>query len=425
MAEHKIFRLPDLGEGLPDAEIVAWAVAIGEKVTLDGPLVSMETAKAVVDLPAPCSGTLIKIFGNAGDVIETGHPLAEFELSDGPQRAEGHATGHTHAAAPIIAAEPAPAQAIVVTAEDAGSVVGAVTVGSHLQQEAALNSGGVKAVPAVRAMAKKLGVDLARVTPTGELGIITMNDVKHAAEVGMPLIVSAMNISEELSAEVVSPPTSTVSAQTGAAEPLRGMRRSMARAMAQAHAQVVPTTLMEDANLHAWSPEQDLTARLVRAMVAAARVEPALNAWFDGPNATRTLHNSVHIGIAIDSVEGLFVANLRDAQLRDAASVRAEVSRLRAQVLARSLSAAELSGYTLMLSNFGVYAGRYATPIVAPPCVAILAAGRARVAAVPVLGAIAAQRILPLSLTFDHRACTGGEAARFLAALLADLERAR
>ena len=425
MAEHKIFRLPDLGEGLPDAEIVAWAVALGEKVTLDGPLVSMETAKAVVDLPAPCSGTLIKIFGNAGDVIETGHPLAEFELSDGPQRAEGHATGHTHAAAPTIAAEPTPAQAIVVTAEDAGSVVGAVTVGSHLQQEATLNSGGVKAVPAVRAMAKKLGVDLARVTSTGELGIITMNDVKRAAEAGMPLIVSALNISDDLPVEIVSPPTSTAPAQTGTVEPLRGMRRSMARSMAQAYAQVVPTTLMEDANLHAWLPEQDLTARLVRAMVTAARVEPALNAWFDGNNATRTLHSSVHIGIAIDSVEGLFVANLRDAQRRDTASVRAEVSRLRAQVLARSLSAAELSGYTLMLSNFGVYAGRYATPIVAPPCVAILAAGRARIAAVPVLGAIAAQRILPLSLTFDHRACTGGEAARFLAALLADLEKQR
>ena len=189
MAEHKIFRLPDLGEGLPDAEIVAWAVAIGEKVTLDGPLVSMETAKAVVDLPAPCSGTLIKIFGNAGDVIETGHALAEFELNDGPQRAEGHATGHTHAvAAPVT---PEPAQALEVASEDAGSVVGAVAIGSHVQQEATINSGGVKAVPAVRAMAKKLGVDLTRVKPTGELGIITMNDIKRAAETARAPIISA------------------------------------------------------------------------------------------------------------------------------------------------------------------------------------------------------------------------------------------
>ena len=428
MAEHKIFRLPDLGEGLPDAEIVAWAVAVGAKVSLDGPLVSMETAKAVVDLPAPCSGTLIKIFGNAGDVIETGHPLAEFELNDGPQRAEAHATGHTHATAPSAA--PEPAQVIEILAEDAGSVVGAVTVGSQVQQEGTINSGGVKAVPAVRAMAKKLGVDLASVKPTGELGVITMNDIKRAAEIARaPSIsassISASNSSDELPAGIVSPLISTASAQTESAEPLRGMRRSMARTMAQAHAQVVPTTLMEDANLHAWSTEQDLTARLVRALVAAARAEPALNAWFDGNSATRTLHKSVHIGIAIDSDEGLFVANLRDAERRDTASVRAEVSRLRTQVIARTLSTAELSGYTLMLSNFGVYAGRYATPIVAPPCVAILAAGRARIAAVPVLGAIAAQRILPLSLTFDHRACTGGEAARFLAAILIDLEKAR
>ncbi len=419
MAEHKIFRLPDLGEGLPDAEIVAWAVAVGEKVRLDGPLVSMETAKAVVDLPAPCSGTLIKIFGNAGDVIETGHALAEFALDDGPQRAEGHATGHTHAVTPTIEAAPTPVNT-VVEADDAGSVVGAVVSGSHVQQEAAIHSGGVKAVPAVRAMAKKLGLDLTRVQPSGELGIITMADVKRAAEAQ-----THGNSREQPAVNASLSKTSPAPIQMDAAEPLRGMRRTMARAMAQAHAQVVPTTLMEDANLHTWQPEQDLTARLVRALVAAARAEPALNAWFDGDNATRTLHNSVHIGIAIDSEEGLFVANLRDAQARDAASVRAEVSRLRTQVLARALSPNELSGYTLMLSNFGVYAGRYATPIVAPPCVAILAAGRARIAAVPVLGAIAAQRILPLSLTFDHRACTGGEAARFLAALLVDLERAR
>ncbi len=417
MAVHKIFRLPDLGEGLPDAEIVAWAVSVGETVTLDGPLVSMETAKAVVDLPAPCSGTLIKIFGNAGDVIETGHALAEFELSDGPQRAEGHDTGHAHAAAmpaAVAPVTPLAAAADTADAQDAGSVVGSVTSGSQLQLEAVIYSGGVKAVPAVRAMAKKLGVDLARVIASGELGIITMADVKRAAEA-------------KLSAPVDSGalPTASMISQPDTAEPLRGMRRTMARAMAQAHAQVVPTTLMEDANLHDWSAEQDLTARLVRALVAAARAEPALNAWFDGVNAARTLHSSVHIGIAIDSDEGLFVANLRDAELRDTASVRAEVSRLRTQVLARALNPAELSGYTLMLSNFGVYAGRYATPIVAPPCVAILAAGRARIAAVPVMGAIAAQRILPLSLTFDHRACTGGEAARFLAALLADLAKAR
>jgi len=428
VAEHKIFRLPDLGEGLPDAEIVEWAVAVGDKVTLDGPLVSMETAKAVVDLPAPFSGTLIKIFGKAGDVIETGHSLAEFELSDGPQRAEGHDTGHTHAAAPPTKAQAATVevtQAAPADAEDAGSVVGSVTSSSQVQQEATLNSGGVKAVPAVRAMAKKLGLDLARIKASGDLGIITMADVKRAAEART----SAPDDTEALPAASVTPARTSSPAitatQADTAEPLRGMRRTMARAMAQAHTQVVPTTLMEDANLHAWSAEQDLTARLVRALVAAARAEPALNAWFDGGNATRTLHSSVHIGIAIDSDEGLFVANLRDAQLRDAASVRAEVSRLRSQVLARALNPAELSGYTLMLSNFGVYAGRYATPIVAPPCVAILAAGRARIAAVPVLGAIAAQRILPLSLTFDHRACTGGEAARFLAALLADLAKAR
>jgi 2-oxoisovalerate dehydrogenase E2 component (dihydrolipoyl transacylase) len=404
MSERRIFLLPDLGEGLPDAEIVAWAVAVGESVTLDAPLVSMETAKAVVDVPAPFSGVLVKIFGNAGDVITTGQPLAEFVLSDGPQRAVGHDTGHVHAHTPEVSA-PEPA--------DAGSVVGAVAVSEALQQELPVSMGGVKAVPAVRALARKLGVDLTRVVATGTQGIVTLADVKHAAQTATT---PSSNPSAALSN---ASPAASVHA-----EPLRGMRRSMARLMAQAHAQVVPTTLMEDANIQRWDEAQDLTVRLIRALVQAARAEPALNAWFDGEKQTLSQHQAVHIGIAIDTDDGLFVANLRDAQSLSASATRQEVTRLRAQTVARSLAPEELSGYTLMLSNFGVYAGRYATPIIAPPCVAILAAGRARIVAVPVLGSIAAQKILPLSLTFDHRACTGGEAARFLKALLVDLEQA-
>jgi 2-oxoisovalerate dehydrogenase E2 component (dihydrolipoyl transacylase) len=404
MSERRIFLLPDLGEGLPDAEIVAWAVAVGAAVTLDAPLVSMETAKAVVDVPAPFSGVLVKVFGNAGDVIATGQPLAEFALSDGPQRAAGHDTGHAHAAHIL--------ETSASESADAGSVVGAVTVGEALQQELPVSIGGVKAVPAVRALARKLGVDLTRVLATGAQGIVTLADVKQATQ-------SAAAQSNSPSAELPTPQATNVEAQ-----PLRGMRRSMARLMAQAHAQVVPTTLMEDATIQRWHEAEDLTVRLIRALVQAARAEPTLNAWFDAEKQTLNLHQAVHIGIAIDTDDGLFVANLRDAQARSASATRQEVARLRAQTVARNLAPHELSGYTLMLSNFGVYAGRYATPIIAPPCVAILAAGRARIAAVPVLGAIAAQKILPLSLTFDHRACTGGEAARFLKALLVDLEQA-
>ena len=165
--------------------------------------------------------------------------------------------------------------------------------------------------------------------------------------------------------------------------------------------------------------------RLVRALVAACKSVPALNAWFDGENLTRTLHPHVDIGIAVDTEDGLFVPALRNADVLDPAGLRTALNRIREQVQNRSIPAEELKGYTISLSNFGVFAGRYATPIVVPPCVAIVAAGKLRHEVVAVMGAIQTHRVIPLSLTFDHRAATGGEAARFLKAMLDDLALAR
>ncbi len=181
----KKFLLPDLGEGLPDATIVEWYVKEGDTIRLDQNLVSMETAKAVVDVPSPVSGKVLKLAGAAGDVIVTGSMLAEFEVDASlPQRAEGQDTGHHHgpshdapAAAPVAAA-PAKAEA------DAGTVVGAMQVGTAVHAEAAMAVGGAKAVPAVRAMARKLGVDIARVRASGPDGTVTMQDVKQAAADG-------------------------------------------------------------------------------------------------------------------------------------------------------------------------------------------------------------------------------------------------
>ena len=212
-------------------------------------------------------------------------------------------------------------------------------------------------------------------------------------------------------------------AASGQPEQLKGVRRNMARVMADAHANVMPTTLVDDADLHAWIGKQDITARLVRAIVAACKDVPALNAWFDGNNLTRTLHPQVDIGIAVDTDDGLFVPALRNADVLDANGVRAAIKRLRTQVEDRSIPASELSGHTISLSNFGMFAGRYATPVVVPPTVAIVGAGKLGFDVVAVMGGIEVHRRLPLSLTFDHRACTGGEAARFLKAMLDDLAR--
>ncbi len=482
MAKNKPFHLPDLGEGLPDATIVEWFVKVGDVIRLDAPLVSMETAKAVVEVPSPFSGTVRKLGGATGDVIVTGSVLAEFEVDpNAPQRAEGQDTGHHHGppAAHKGAGQPTPApddgDAVIASdvggdlpgptappakSADAGTVVGAMQSSDAVRSEKSIAIGGVKAMPAVRALARKLGVDLARVRGSAADGAVTMADVKRAAgdgsaKVGAPAASSVHGSTGSPRAESSDrgssgPGSSTPRAEsgnrsdseartslsaagkpmrtqppgvvaTGQPEQLKGVRRNMARVMAAAHAQVVPTTLTDDADVHAWAPGEDLTARLVRAIVAAARAVPALNAWFDGDKLMRTLHRQVDIGLAVDTEDGLFVPALRNADMLDARGVREAVRRLRTQVEDRSIAASELSGYTISLSNFGMFAGRYATPVVVPPTVAIVAAGRGRHQMTPVMGGFESHRVLPLSLTFDHRACTGGEAARFLKAMLDDL----
>ncbi|MGH8182160.1 MAG: dihydrolipoamide acetyltransferase family protein [Rhodanobacteraceae bacterium] len=443
MADKKTFHLPDLGEGLPDATIVEWLVKEGDSTKLDAPLVSMETAKAVVEVPSPFTGKLLKQHGAAGDVIVTGAALAEFELDpNAKQRAENAAGSHHAPAAAPVTPPPQPSPASGGGSherEDEGTVVGAVASSNEVRTEQAGSAGGVKAVPAVRAMAKKLKVDLARVQATGAGGVATMQDVKNAAAAGtaqLGAIPAAVTPAAARSASApvpaaqrstlsqsgtpmrTTPPTVSV---TGQPEQLKGVRRNMARVMAQAHTEVVQTTLVDDADLHQWLGKQDITVRTIRAIVAACKAVPALNAWFDGQNLTVTRHPHVDLGIAVDTPDGLFVPALRNADMLDAGTLREGVNRLRTQVEDRSIPASELTGYTISLSNFGMFAGRYGTVVVVPPCVAIVGVGKLSHDVVAVMGGIEVHRRLPISLTFDHRACTGGEAARFLKAILDDL----
>ena len=464
MADTKTFYLPDLGEGLPDATVVEWHVKVGDTIKLDAPLCSMETAKAVVDVPSPYTGKVTKLHGAEGDVIETGAELAEFEPDpNAKQRAESQDTGHQHgpkkgagSSAKDEQKKTAADDTKKVVAsddggeieeggndrEDEGTVVGAMVSGSHVHVEQAANVGGVKAVPAVRALAKKLKVDLSRVKASGAEGVITLKDVKQAAADGSATLGSAparsagSSAGRHLAPDLppgepsrtatsqagkpvrTAPPSQTASGQP---EQLKGVRRNMARVMSDAHAQVVPTTLVDDADLHAWIGKQDITARLIRAIVFACKSVPALNAWFDGKALSRTQHPHVDIGIAVDTEDGLFVPALRNADMLDAQGIRAAIKRLRTQVEDRSIPASELSGYTISLSNFGMFAGRYATPVVVPPTVAIIGAGKLSHDVVAVMGGVEVHRRLPLSVTFDHRAATGGEAARFLKAMLDDL----
>jgi pyruvate dehydrogenase E2 component (dihydrolipoamide acetyltransferase) len=437
MTDVKTFYLPDLGEGLPDAEIVEWHVQVGDTVLLDAPLVSMETAKAVVDVPSPFSGKVLKLAGKAGDVILTGAGLVEIELDPSlPQRADAQDTGHHHGAPPAAIPAAAAPEPVSVFDEpehddaDAGTVVGAMESSNAIRAELAIAIGGVKAMPAVRALAKKLKVDLSRVKPSGADGVITLADVKAAAANPPPVLGSTQAPSPSYSAPAArtNPPAAAFMpppAGDDRDEPIRGVRRNMLRTMSAAHAEVVPTTLMDDADLSAWAPGEDITVRTLRALAVAAKAEPAMNAWLNAKDGTLRRHSAVHIGVAIDSAEGLFVASLKHCDTREGAQLRAELNRLRDGVRNRTLPPEDLSGYTLMFSNFGVFAGKYATPVVVPPCVCIVGAGRLYHAVVPVLGGMETHRMMPISLTFDHRAATGGEAARFLRAMIDDLQRAR
>ena len=363
-----IFKLPDLGEGLVEAEIVAWHAREGAAISEDDLLVAVETAKAIVDLPSPQSGRIKQFFGKPGDIIHVGDPLVEFE-STATQK------------------------------EDTGTVVGRVEVGTEQIRESPVTTGqparGVRATPAVRALAQQLNVDLSIVTPSGTEGTVTAADVQRVGE-----IFAAM----------------------GPLELLRGARRAMARNMARAHAEVVAVTVSDDADIESWAEAGDITVRLIRAIAAGCCAEPALNAWYDSHSIGRRLLSEIHLGIAIDSKDGLFVPVLRDAGNKETAALRQELDALKDKVHSRSLPPGELRGQTFTLSNFGTFAGRYADPVVLPPTVAILGAGKVRPVVVATATGIAAHRILPLSLSFDHRAVTGGEASRFLGVVIEDLQ---
>jgi len=364
----KTFNLPDLGEGLQEAEIVTWHVGPGDHVVADQPLVSVETDKAVVEVPSPFGGKIAELFGKEGDIVKVGAPLVGFEEAPGT---------------------------------DTGTVVGEVQASDERAEEATAEERGgpavtVKATPAVRALARRHGVDLALVSPSGPGGVITAKDVERAAQ----------------SLEAAGP-----------LDPLRGVRRAMAVRMAHAHAEVVPATVSDEADVEPWIGGGDVTVRLVRAIVAGCAAEPALNVWYDSQSQGRRRHEKIDLGIAVDTEEGLFVPVLRDVANRDADDLRRGVERMKADIRARSIPPEELRGATITLSNFGTLAGRFAAPVVVPPQVAILSSGRVKPRPVAIQGELVVHRIMPLSLTFDHRVVTGGEAARFLGAVIADLER--
>ena len=362
------FTLPDLGEGLHEAEIVSWHVTEGDHVVTDQPLVAVETDKAVVEIPSPRSARVVRLHGGTGDRVTVGDALVEFESAD--------------------------AQA------DAGTVVGTIdtTATTETSHAAAPRAAAGRMTPAVRALARKLGIDSAMVQGTGPAGAITTIDIERAAQ-----------------ALAVAAP----------AVPLRRARRAMAERMAKAHAEVVPATVTDRADVDAWPAGVDVTMRLIRAVAVGCAASPALNAWFEPETMSRRLHDRIDLGIAVDlDDDGLFVPVLRDVGRRDPVDLKRGIERLKADVRRRTIPLGEMRGQTFTLSNFGTVGGQHAELVVVPPQVGILGVGRMTQQVVAAGGAPAVHRTLPLSLTFDHRAVTGAEAARFLRAVVDELGQA-
>jgi pyruvate dehydrogenase E2 component (dihydrolipoamide acetyltransferase) len=392
------FNLPDLGEGLQEAEIVRWHVAVGDLVAVDQPMVAMETAKAVVEVPAPFSGVVVALHGKPGDTIATGAPLIDVQtegdndLTADAGIAQGGVVGHMPQTDEVIGAGGIPA---------------------------GLRTGGKRnrVLPAVRELARKLGVDVELLRGTGPGGIVTLDDVLAAKTATAFTAAAPMKVGAPSSMRPAHGLT-----ETGELEMLRSLRRAMAQSMTLSRDSVMECTVFDDADIEGWQPGGDYTGRLLRGISAGCRAEPGLNAWFDGENHGRRLFQPIHVGIAVDTPDGLLVPVIRDVGKRDAAQLRAEVNRLKVGARDRSLPPADLKNFTIMLSNFGVMAGRYATPVVVPPAVAILGSGRIAHDVVATARGIEAHRRIPLSLTFDHRCVTGGEAVRFLAAVIADLQ---
>jgi pyruvate dehydrogenase E2 component (dihydrolipoamide acetyltransferase) len=483
-----IFILPDLGEGLPDATIRKWYVKVGDTVKTDQPLVAVETAKAVVDIPAAFTGKLTALKGNPGDIINVGDAIIEYEeekenIASAPEKqpsthadekkpsqttseevkpsvtanlSETKPSTTTTEAKPSVTApetkpstttaeikssktaseaKPSPAPSEIKpsvttpeTTKDTSKASSAQTVVGNLKtaesstitQESATgvqpqqpaHTNAIKAVPAARLIAKEFNIDLSTITPSGKDGVITIDDVKKSLHANKP------------SATTTTPSTSTPSADNKLT-PLTQAQRGLAQVMAKSHKEITPATLIENADLHAWSKNEDITVRLIQAIVAGLKTEPMLNAFYYHDQAAYQLNDKINIGIAVDTEKGLYLPVIKDAANLSSEQLREHINQFKQKSTEQTFSADDLDGANIMLSNYGSIIGHYATPTLVPPMVTIVGAGKIYRKVVPADDQkVEIHQTLPLSVTIDHRLITGGQVARFLQTLIQTLEKA-
>jgi 2-oxoisovalerate dehydrogenase E2 component (dihydrolipoyl transacylase) len=374
------FLLPDLGEGLEDAEVVAWRVAEGDRVELNQTLVEVNTAKALVEIPAPWGGVIEKLHAADGDVVKVGEPLVSIRVEEGVE-------------------EPRPKRTAVLVGY--GAEEEDIPQPTTIQPATARRQGPVAASPPVRRLAKERGVDLATVRGTGPEGRITREDVmKVAGTVAEPTLDRDERI------------------------PVRGVRRLVAEKMARSAREIphVTTFLTVDAShLEAFRGELEtrVTALpiVVRAFVEIVKEYPSLNASFDPESHEIVLRGDVHVGIATDTERGLLVPVVRHADRLGIGEIAAEVTRLVEAARSGRSKTEELTGGTVTITNVGSFGAESGTPIINFPESSILAVGVIEPRALVVDGQVEARPAVTLSLTFDHRVLDGAEAGRALKAL--------
>jgi len=394
------FKLPDLGEGIAEGEIVKWRVKEGDLVEEHQVIVEIETDKAIVEVPTPKTGKVLKLNCSEGEVVDVGSTLITIELGSVAAAAEDPKAADVGVSSK---AEP-PAQE---DTEEAVSVVGSLpTVEEFL------------ATPLVRALAKKLGVDLARVDASGPGGRITEKDVRGAAE--------------------GRGETAVADDKYGLVErvQIRGVRRAIARNLIAATKNTAVVTGMDEADMtRLWDlrkREKDVAKErgvhltfmpfFMKAAQHALRDHPHLNASVDEDRVEIIVKKYYNIGIAVDTPDGLMVSVVKDVDKKTILELAQEVQELGIKARERKIKLEELKGSSFTITNYGTFGGVYATPIINHPDVAILGTGKVKLRPWVVDGEIVPRRILPISFTFDHRVVDGREAASFMSKFIRYVE---
>lgn len=412
------FKLPDIGEGLTEAEIVRWLVAEGETVDSDQPLVEVETDKAVVEIPSPYAGVVLRHGGAEGDVIEVGEVLVVIgDVGDSAEPELEEQSAPELEPAARTATEPSP---IVGTLSDQAETIGS----SPSESEA--HALEVKALPIVRKLARENDIDLTEVTGTGPHGRITREDVESAIARRQP-----ETEKQPPRDQVDEPEPPKAIAGEEQRKTMSRLRRTIAANMSKSWSEIPHVTTFDDVDATRLLEVRDalgdrhgqkipVEALVIRAVVPALEEFPEFNATLDGDDLIQ--HGSLDIGIAIDSPDGLLVAVIRDVGSMGVLDLSSEVRRLGEKGKDRSLVPDELGGQTFTVSNIGAVGGGHGTPIVPHGTTAILSVGRARERPIVYGGELVIAPVMPLSLSYDHRVVDGAQGRRFMSMVIENLE---